>query len=1796
MSVLGSVSYRFESDVQPLLDSSKKAEESFGRVDKAAEKLDKSIGKLEKSHSVLGKAIKGIAIGGAGVGLGLLAKHLLAGTKAGDTLGKGLTYLQVKTAILKTHISGLLAPTTAWIQSTGKGAVVLGGLSKGLEHATKAYQSVDAVLATTASSIKTYTSGLVEAGRAGTLIPKVTGQAAAAFAGMKVSIAANLTAFKTWMSSLATAPPAVAALTGGVRSAGGMFSNFTRVLGQTWNAFNATFEQMERAGLGVVSMTGRFGAGAVRVSHFTGMLGLLGIALSFLPGPLGIVAGLVATATAGIEGLIFALGSVVNYIGNFASAIGERLTDSLREYVSLSSQAEVGILGFNTAIKAYNDHVEGAKISTSHLDEWMRKLSTNTGIAGNEIRQIVLRTLELSRITGLSTEQVKLLTERAIDLATAMHRDVWDGVWSVIDAMRGFPSMASGFGLALDNATLSNSEFATALGKSYKALDNNQQAQVIYQETMKQSAWATGFAAKMVGSTLVGSEMKAEAAIERLNTAIGVGVQTVWKPWSSVMSHIASLLNYLPAPMVHAYGTLKALTAMAFNAAGGFLSLAAKIVMVSAGFTMLRASGPLVLSTLNFLMQRLKLTTFSFLYLSDAVRHLATVGLTGLTLAIKGTVASIAAAAVATGKWLWWMRSWITLIGVVVLALGGLILAYKHFSKSSEEIQQNLKEEMDIQEDHITKLKAAKVAIMDYTKSEADRRQIILDLIGEHPKLIDALKGEKVETAKVTEILDEEIKKRKELNELLKKNLIERITEDLKKEETALKGIVKALNDQQERREKLEKFRSKLAESNIPGAKILLAINERNLKVNSDALETASAGHKKAKEKAEALRKELDRILGVQKDIGKVLYEGQGYKLIAKVLSEEELQNVEKLRDELEKTQDEVLRLAEEKQGLVNETYDLERSRAFSLHEALRDLSNNELVFEKEVLNKRGDILSSYQSNLIGLTTTTNKKMVEGFQTSSENYFNQLVRMEQERMTVHRRAAEVFTDEAQNASEQIADVYSSALGKVIRVYTNLSGASRDNSDRTKASLNELRGYYGSFADKVQEAYKYITGSQEDFLSALARTGPYTEDVIESMINLTLKVEKSYADQTKAAEKAMEEYEERSGRLLTEGEKKIKQDELLARKAQDMMKIYTQVYDALSSRQSSLIAKQTEAFAKLRQMEQDYLSRQADMEDVMLGLQRKAGERTVDDRTRFYQKMRDLEGRLQAAQLLTAEDRKKVDQELIRSAVGMVGDITDANGQVIMSEKEVATFVKNFVVKAYEDEKTASQEAATQVEFDMRSRSAAIVDVGDKISVVKSQMAAMQDVYNSIVNTISTTKFGFSDAVYAEAEKQAVRISSELDKLKKAANIPITVDEDKATSAINRIRQLQAEIAAMLSTPYVIKVVVDTAKAAAKVVPTVKKEAGKPTASSVPALQSATEGLASLPYQRGGEVIGRIPGFGGGDRVPLSAAPGQFVVRKEAVKKYGTDFLSRLSRVPAKELGGSQPRVPILAERGEFMIPRQAVAFHGATIFKKINARKFQAGGATGDPGISFGTIREHVEKIAPVGSSVGLSLLALKLMKLKKRVSPSGWATAAVSTIVIERLKKEYGEDWERKLGIEIMAGGGPAAALYSFAKKHPVVLQALQAALPFQKGGFISWPQRLQEGGQVYRYSRENAASLFADRPSLGTGRVKGVPYHEILPPLAGIMKDARSISAPPPAAPILSSTPQARGISGKQAEVSLEPAKKTAGSIEDIFDTMFKNLENKAKSASIDIGNALFENIYNKLRDRMVREAKMG
>jgi len=85
--------------------------------------------------------------------------------------------------------------------------------------------------------------------------------------------------------------------------------------------------------------------------------------------------------------------------------------------------------------------------------------------------------------------------------------------------------------------------------------------------------------------------------------------------------------------------------------------------------------------------------------------------------------------------------------------------------------------------------------------------------------------------------------------------------------------------------------------------------------------------------------------------------------------------------------------------------------------------------------------------------------------------------------------------------------------------------------------------------------------------------------------------------------------------------------------------------------------------------------------------------------------------------------------------------------------------------------------------------------------------------------------------------------------------------------------------------------------------------------------------------------GLVPGVGDSDTVPAMLAPGEFVIRKRAVKAIGVESLSKINKYAQ---GGAVEGIPALLTPGEFVINQKSAQAYGYGKLNKIN--KYAQGG------------------------------------------------------------------------------------------------------------------------------------------------------------------------------------------------------------------------------------------------------------
>jgi len=131
----------------------------------------------------------------------------------------------------------------------------------------------------------------------------------------------------------------------------------------------------------------------------------------------------------------------------------------------------------------------------------------------------------------------------------------------------------------------------------------------------------------------------------------------------------------------------------------------------------------------------------------------------------------------------------------------------------------------------------------------------------------------------------------------------------------------------------------------------------------------------------------------------------------------------------------------------------------------------------------------------------------------------------------------------------------------------------------------------------------------------------------------------------------------------------------------------------------------------------------------------------------------------------------------------------------------------------------------------------------------------------------------------------------------------------------------------------------------------------------------TRSLHIIEVEKRGEDVagysegGKLPGYGGGDSIPAMVEPGEFIVRKEAVKQYGASMLHALNKMTL-----NVPKSPVMKFAKGGMVPSTRETFN---VNFRLDDMEFPMVMQGGDSNLAFKEFLRQIEKKRLVSTTRG---------------------------------------------------------------------------------------------------------------------------------------------------------------------------------------------------------------------------------
>lgn len=365
--------------------------------------------------------------------------------------------------------------------------------------------------------------------------------------------------------------------------------------------FQASLVSAGKSGLGLagslekifVASQGVFGPFAKIATRLTAMtagfevasLGMsaMGVSTAGLLGQLGSLSTFIS------GGLLLAMAGLISTVQAVSDNIANSLIARLEDSIEVGARLEAQTFSLGLSLENYRNATGDASVTTEAMTDLLDDLGRTTGLTRGALKGGLTQMLNLSRATGLTADQIKVLIGRAADMSVALGTDFNEAVIAIDQSFKGYNQQLLNFGVNITESSLGATQFVQNQDRTVDALGESQLAMAKYEDILKQSASSVGALSK-ANLTISGSALNAELAVESFSNRLGEASQKIFGP--AIVK-----LNNLRASMFDLAGqggaaklsaSVTAVGAVIFKSIALVLKWGTAIVLVREGFKILK--------------------------------------------------------------------------------------------------------------------------------------------------------------------------------------------------------------------------------------------------------------------------------------------------------------------------------------------------------------------------------------------------------------------------------------------------------------------------------------------------------------------------------------------------------------------------------------------------------------------------------------------------------------------------------------------------------------------------------------------------------------------------------------------------------------------------------------------------------------------------------------------------------------------------------------------------------------------------------------------------------------------------------------------------------------------------------------------------------------------------------------------------------------------------------------------------------------------------------------------------------
>jgi len=368
---------------------------------------------------------------------------------------------------------------------------------------------------------------------------------------------------------------------------------------------------------------------------------------------LGIITIIAAVIT---SSLAFAVFHAVDFVGQLAVAIGDKLINAMTSFEKQAAKAERALASF-TFVMAGFARVAGEDVVGS-LEKWnqiSKEVVDNSTFTAQAVQKsIKLLVAEGSKI-GLTFEDTSKLLKRSADIAASTGNDVLDVTSAMVKGLIGQSQAAATLGIFLDESSLAHSEFAHETNLAMNEVSDGQKVLLRYAKIFEDSSAVVGAAAADT-LTVAGAQDILNRKLDEI--AIAFGKQTALTiAYIRVQQELLEVFLSLPDAVINSVGAMTDFLGVSLKIVGTVVQYTVVIGLLSSAFLFLNA----VMAT-NLKVQ--ELVTISMFRVGQVVgaQTVAVTGLAGvwanlvlimkasITIVLKNLATALKSIVISTGQ------------------------------------------------------------------------------------------------------------------------------------------------------------------------------------------------------------------------------------------------------------------------------------------------------------------------------------------------------------------------------------------------------------------------------------------------------------------------------------------------------------------------------------------------------------------------------------------------------------------------------------------------------------------------------------------------------------------------------------------------------------------------------------------------------------------------------------------------------------------------------------------------------------------------------------------------------------------------------------------------------------------------------------------------------------------------------------------------------------------------------------------------------------------------------------------